>query len=730
MKLHHIWKRFVKKNSLEAFAINVSATGKQLYNRWIKGSPVEAFTSKASTTGKQLYNSRVKGSPVETFAIRTTTSTKNFIKRYYINWRTKKIADKILNIRVKNPYAPSFPCTLGDLCIMSYYTESNILEIARRNGIELPSKAEDFSGNNILEYLYYHGKEYQFMLCVEDGHKVPAGLTNIGSTTWATPVAPPITRDHLEHMISLFHGNNETWNSIYGQAAEFSVRDQLQKEGYKILMPSARKHEATALLVDKKFFIDKDIKYTESTDHPGFGFLQIKTTSSILPPDNYTANTLHHLEINPDIPVICSTKIANTLGDYYPSQIIGFSNIGINDTQLESILYHQFMQLKSINPEVLDCLNGVAYGLDESVFSDTLNSASTSTLPHTLNDSGVVENSLDIGFHNIPLIGTALIGTLAFKYNIEKVQQYEITLEEAYANTANVMAREKVNTASTVAKEKVINTASTVGTKVVLGAMGTSLSGQMNGLADAISDNNIGNIASSAAGIFGTIVLAAGIEIISSVIYDKFFDKTKDLKRKIRRRDRSAANIAIFITTKMNKDDIISQFSHPVYKLKNDIEKTKLKISQLKSENDIYPISYYVAKRKLDFFVPICNMLNRQYNKIINMFNYLSAASSFLSLPQDTSRECKEKWKKIIKSSYIKHNDNKDIEEAIDKVIDSDEKFSETIRMLIEFDIDNFLPYIEKIKNDELNNLITIFEQNKIIVQNEENKLRKEGVAI
>ena len=113
----------------------------------------------------------------------------------------------------------------------------------------------------------------------------------------------------------------------------------------------------------------------------------------------------------------------------------------------------------------------------------------------------------------------------------------------------------------------------------------------------------------------------------------------------------------------------------------------------------------------------------------MHMWNYLHDASLFLSLPSSASKECKEKWKETIKSAYIEYNSNKRLKDAIKKA-NSDENFSNTIMALIYYDINNYIPFIKKIKNNDLNNLIAIYEEKKIIVQNEIDKLRQEGVTI
>ncbi len=423
------------------------------------------------------------------------------------------------------------------------------------------------------------------------------------------------------------------------------------------------------------------------------------------------------METNSDIPVLCSSKIATSLGEYYPSRILGFSDIGIDDTRMEDMLYHQFEQLKYLNPHALESLNGVAFGLDASVFSDAMESARSSVFSHIMNDSGVMESALNIGFHNIPLIGLAVKGTLTLKNNLERAERHEISLDAAYANTLRA-----------ITKTAVVGTVTSIGTGLVLGAAGTSIGDQVNGLAEAVlSDDNFSDIASSAWNVAGTLAVVGLIGLAASSIYNKIFDPKKNLKKKMHDMNIAAANIAISLTTKFNSNEFLDQFGYPLNKLKINICDIIQKIEQLKRENDIYPISYYVAKRKLKIFQQIYKILNEKYEKISHMFSYLTAASTYLSLPLDSDKECKKNWKEITTNLYCDYNSNSKIKKTIKEARHSDEQFSDTIRSLINYDIDNYMPYIKKLNNNELNKLIAIFEQKKLSVQIEYDKLVKEG---
>ena len=635
----------------------------------------------------------------------------------YNNRRGEKVANKFLDIRVKNPFDPSVTCTLGDLCIMGYITEADILNTARENGIEFPSEAVDFSGNNVLQYLLYHGKPYNFTFYNDAGEKVTAGIMHTDSIDLIKPGTPPVTRDHVEHMINLFQGNGETWNSVYGQAAEFSVRHQLENAHYEVLMPAARNYEATDLFVEKKFFSDMGVHYTESPDFPGYGLIQVKTTSGIFPTRDFTSNTLHHLQTNPDIPVICSSRIAEGLGDAYPSHVLSFSDIGLNDANMESMLCHQFEQLKYLNPHALECLNGVAFGLDASHFADAMDSARTSVFSHAMGDSGVLESSLNIGFHNIPVIGMALRGSLALANNVEKARRGEISYNDAFANTARV-----------VAKTAVVGTAASIGTGLVLGAVGTSMGAQVNGLAQSVlSGDSAGNIATSAFQVAGVFALAAGIGYLASNIYDKFFDPKKKYNEKVYAMNMAASNIAIFLTTKTDSNEFLRQFEHPsMRKLQSEIQETMQKRDKIKSENSIYPLSYYVAKRKIAFLSPIYNKLKEEYNKIVSLWNYLAKSSSFLV----TSFEDKKKkyYREEAKSAYLDYNYDSSIKKLFKENGKSDEDFLKIIIVLIKNDIVRLMPYIKSINNDVLHNLISAFEQSTQDAYQEYEKLVQKGI--
>jgi len=268
----------------------------------------------------------------------------NFIHRLKVNLRkfflsnkhAEAIANKILYLKVQSPFDKNQSIVMIDLLASTSMTERNILAVAQSYGIELPSQGVDISGQHALEYLLYHGKKFQYTTFSSDGERIIQGVDDLG---FSEQILPLIPGTHLDKMVDLFSYSKETWNPFFGQAVEFAVKDKLIDLGYKVKMPSGRNEEGYDICVERKFFDDHGLPFIENPSLDNFGLLQIKSTSEAIPTKGFTSNTIQHFEKYPDIPVIASSKIVDSIPETLTNKVIAFNEISLDDNFVETQIH-------------------------------------------------------------------------------------------------------------------------------------------------------------------------------------------------------------------------------------------------------------------------------------------------------------------------------------------------------------------------------------------------------
>ncbi len=643
----------------------------------------------------------------------------------YNNFKGEKVANKILAIKVQNPFDPTTTCTMGDLLIAGAITEDHILDVAKSYGIDFPSDAVDGSSNNVLQYMLYHGKDYQYTITNEAGEKIIAGLDQSGPIDLVTKEFPLLPIEHVEKMADILSSNGEIWNSTFGQVSEFAVKNKLIDSGYDVLMPAARNYKNADLLVDHKYFVDHELNYVESPDYPGYGMLQIKSTSDIIPTNNYVANTLHHLEVNPDIPVLCSTKIADQLGPAYADRVASFESIGLNDNTLESMAYAQYEQLTYCSPDILSSLNGVAYGLDSSQFSDAVDSARTSVISHTMDANGVLETHLNIGLHNLPIIGMMMRGAISCVSNYRRYQSGEIPKEAIVKNITYDVARTGFT-----------GTAAAVGVGSILAVGGTSFSSVMNNAFEALSGDDLTDIIETLG--IGALVVAAGVAIskVAGSIFDNFFDPKKKLKQKTSEASIAATKLAITLDLTYGRDNFLNIFKHEaIPNIEHVIDDSNKDMAIIKKDNKIYPLSYYVHKYRVNIFSKIRSHLIEPYEKMCFMWRYIGETVQFLCINDTDTNKQRQKKSHMENSKkyycqYLKEANSEEAQkmaEIFKEIGDSYNKFTEIMNRLIMCDMLKLRDVIKNIDDADVQTRYTNFITSYNEMMLERNRLIKNG---
>lgn len=643
---------------------------------------------------------------------------KNFLMSLtrYNNRTGADYANKFLDLKVKNPFNRDETIILSDLLIMGIIDEKHILETCEMYGIKFPEEAVDASQNNVLDYMLYHGKQYQFEYVNANGEKIIAGVEKINEIPMATEGFPLLPADHVEKMINLFQGNSETWNSVFGQAAEFGVKDSLIKNGYEVLMPAARNYEATDLIVEKKFFDDKGLNYSEVEGMPGFGKLQVKTTSGINPTNDCTANTIHHLTTNEDIPVVCSTKIYDQIPDEYKGKLIPFSDLGINDKILESNAYFQYLQIRNFDVDVdsISSMNGVLSGLDASQFSDIVDNARTSVISTTLNDSGVIEHSLNIGLHNIPMIGICIRGTISTMQNYRKYKNGEI-------KDLSILFK---NVGYDVTKTGVIGTATAIGSGLVLGALGTSSTEIFSGVCNWLSGDDSSDAAEALGEAALGLAVIAGVGYLAKAAWNALFDPKKELMARVKKYNEQAMTVCSEVILSLTEENFIQLFCPPVLpNMEQELSKISEEMTTIKKNNKILPLPYYVYLRKKELFEVLQKELLKRIQQAKSLYYRMKYTSLYSG--QIVIEGFGTTSKETLEALYI--NQNNKLSDVFKKVHNNDEKFLEVVYSLVARDVESILGRIRGLKMDNLQEKIDSLDKLAYSVNEEHKRLVDSG---
>ena len=400
----------------------------------------------------------------------------------------EKRVKRLLNLKVQSPFDKNDVITLSDIIFSTAMTEKEILDIARSYGIDLPSKAIDITPDRSLEYLLYHGKDFQYTFLNSAGEKVVAGIEQIGNGQYIRNI-PLIPDSHLDRIVELYEGSLEGLSSFYGHVSEYAVRDTLVNKGYQVLIPSTSNTPGYDLCVEKKFFDDYGLDYVENPDMPGYGLLQVKSTIKEDVVD-FTENTLRHFEKYPDIPVVASTKIVEELNGFGEGKLISFKDIEIPEKALQESVRNHFDPItEKFLPETLLYKEG----LDATHFSDVMDN-SIDALIFSDFPEGVIWDHL-----HIPAFGIAIAAGISSYKQYRMVKNNQISWERA-----------SVNIAKDIGETAIVSTTTIGLSSLTAGALGISATESANGIAEwALGDADLDLSDVGELGLY--IAIAAGI---------------------------------------------------------------------------------------------------------------------------------------------------------------------------------------------------------------------------
>jgi len=347
---------------------------------------------------------------------------------YYSEAIGREKANEILYKKVQNPYDTSSPALLIDILLNTSMDSRAIRDVFHSYGIEHAKDGVDITGHAGLEYMLYHGKKYHYRV---DGENITIDK-NMANEDVVPDVLPIIPNSHLEHIQHLVASSKEGFNSYFGQAAEFSIKRQLEEIGYKVILPTDRNVEAVDLYVSKGFFDNFGMRYVEHPTLPGFGMLQIKTTSAINPTKNYVSNTMEHFDKNPNIPVLSSSKIADSLESKYPDgMILGFDKVGLDELAAEKEIFLQLQAVRDIHGDSL--INELHLDTGANISNVELDSIADTSMLFG-----------DIGFNSIPALGISLNIAFSSYSNYRRIKNNEISVRQGLKNITTSAAKTAV----------------------------------------------------------------------------------------------------------------------------------------------------------------------------------------------------------------------------------------------------------------------------------------------
>lgn len=596
----------------------------------------------------------------------------------------RKKVRSLLDVKVKNPFDVNDVCTLGDIIFSTSMSERKILQIAERYGIKMPSEAADISSNDALKYLLFHNKDLHYEYIDSAGNLQTAGLEQLGDESVISDIEI-VPMKHLDELADFLQKSSEEFKQFFGHAAEFAVADKLKNLGVETYLPKAGNNPGFDLLCNKQEFFDKyGIELPAWNKNPDYGMLQVKTATEVInPSENYIDNTLNHFDKYPDIPVICSDKIANTLSDYnFDNSIISFSDIGIDDRTLEEQVYKSVDFIKEFIPGQSwgDGDIGIKQGLECIQFADAL--------PYSA------------GWGRIPLVAIGLRASISTYKNYSLYNKGAIDFKEMLSN----VGRDTTETA-------VISTATIYATKEFATALGLpTISEAGNNLWESLSDGfDLDD--------FGELALALAVAVGISLCIKKAWqfvvgDPLKKLKQlKIDRK-----NYIYDIRTMFNDNSkdilnyMIKQFNYDdICKSITGINK---RMSDLEYKNK-RSFEYYALEYKAEILGKVKNKQDSEISNINKIFGNLNTIWSILHncLYEEVNKKGVSKYKENILDMYKKQNDN--IKESINNIKTS-EQMADCCVILILYHLKGLLQATSEMGNEALNSIyakIQYYEQ-------------------
>lgn len=598
----------------------------------------------------------------------------------------RKKVRSLLDVKVKNPFDVNDVCTLGDIIFSTSMSERKILQIAERYGIKMPSEAADISSNDALKYLLFHNKNLHYEYIDSAGNLQTAGLEQLGDESVISDIEI-VPMSHLDKLADFLQDSGEEFKQFFGHAAEFAVADKLNNLGVKTVLPKAGNNPGFDLLCNKQEFFDKySIELPAWNKNPDYGMLQVKTATELNnPSENYIDNTFNHFDKYPDIPVICSDKIANTLSDYnFDNSIISFSDIGIDDRTLEEQVYKSYDFIKKFIPDQ-SWGDGdiIKQGLECSQFADDL--------PYSA------------GWGHIPLVAIGLRASISTYKNYSLYNKGAIDFKEMLSN----VGRDATETA-------VISTATIYATKEFATALGLpTISEAGNKLWESLSDgfdlDDIGDSVDLALALAVAVGIGFCIKKAWQFVVGDPLKKLKQLKI-----DRKNYIYDIRTMFNDNSKDILNymlkQFNYDdICKSITGINK---RMSDLEYKNK-RSFEYYALEYKAEILGKVKNKQDSEISNINKIFENLNTIWSILHncLYEEVNKKGISKYKENILDMYKKQNDN--IKESI-KNIKTSEQMADCCVILILYHLKGLLQATSEMGNEALNSIyakIQYYEQ-------------------
>lgn len=599
----------------------------------------------------------------------------------------RKKVRSLLNVKVKNPFDVNDVCTLGDIIFSTSMSEREILQIAESYGIKMPSEAADISSNDALKYLLFHNKNLHYEYIDSAGNLQTAGLEQLGDQSVISDIEI-VPMSHLDQLADFLQNSGEEFKQFFGHAAEFAVADKLNNLGVETYLPKAGNNPGFDLLCNRQEFFDKyGINLPAWNENPDYGMLQVKTATEVInPSENYIDNTLNHFDKYPDIPVICSDKIANALSDYnFDNSIISFSDIGIDDRTLEEQVSDSFTFLKEFIPGKSWEEIGINQGLECSQFTDALS------------------NSAGLG--HIPLIAIGLRASISSYKNYSLYNKGIIDFKNVCKNVGR-----------DVAETSFISTATIYATEEFATALGLpSISESANDFWESLSDGfDLEDILTpDPTDLAIKLAISIGarycLKKVWQFIVGDPLQKLKQLKSErddyiyhIRRIfNNNSRNILNYMAKQFNYDNICNSI----------IDITK-QMSDLEHKNK-RSFEYYALEYKAEILEKVKNKQDSEISNINKIFENLNTIWSILHncLYEEVNEKGISKYKENILDMYEKQNNN--IKESI-KNIKTREQMADCCVILILYHLKGLLQATSEMGNEALNSIyakIQYYEQ-------------------
>lgn len=597
----------------------------------------------------------------------------------------RKKVRSLLNVKVKNPFDVNDVCTLGDIIFSTSMSEREILQIAESYGIKMPSEAADISSNDALKYLLFHNKNLHYEYIDSAGNLQTAGLEQLGDESVISDIEI-VPMSHLDKLADFLQNSGEKFKQFFGHAAEFTVADKLNNLGVETYLPKAGNNPGFDLLCNKQDFFDKyGIELPAWNKNPDYGMLQVKTATEVInPSENYIDNTLNHFDKYPNIPVICSDKIANALSDYnFDNSIISFSDIGIDDRTLEEQVSKSVDFIKGFIPDQSWGDIGINQGLECSQFADDL--------PYSA------------GWGHIPLVAIGLRASISTYKNYSLYNKGAIDFQEMLSN----VGRDAAETA-------VISTATIYATKEFATALGLpTISEAGNNLWESLSDgfdlDDIGDSVELALALAVAVGIGFCIKKAWQFVVGDPLKKLKQLKT-----DRKNYINDIKIVFNDNSKDIlnyiIKQFNYD--NICKSITGINKRMSDLEYKNK-RSFEYYALEYKAEILGKVKNKQDSEISNINKIFENLNTIWSILHncLYEEVNEKGVSKYKENILDMYRKQNDN--IKESI-KNIKTSEQMADCCVILILYHLKGLLQATSEMGNEALDSIyakIQYYEQ-------------------